>query len=79
MLVSVKVTKEIQPLSLYLAPSVPVGHYISDVYRPGNNLWKSYDDSAITEVCLLFLMGTDFQWGLVLLFLNFAIFIDVRG
>ena len=26
------------------------GHYISDVYRPGNNLWKSYDDSTITEV-----------------------------
>lgn len=30
------------------------GHYISDVYRPGNNLWKSYDDSTITEVCYLY-------------------------
>jgi len=33
-----------------LVPSI--GHYISDVYRPGSNLWKSYDDSTITEVCL---------------------------
>ena len=38
------------------------GHYISDVYRPGSNLWKSYDDSTITEVHICFLIFKRLQF-----------------
>ena len=44
-----------------------IGHYISDVYRPGDNLWNSYDDSTITEVRYILyssLMDSSFQTGL---------------
>ena len=52
-----------------------IGHYISDVYRPGSNLWKSYDDSTITEVCSTVCLYSNFNGALILLILIWLIFI----
>ena len=52
------------------------GHYISDVYRPGNNLWKSYDDSTITEVISVLIFN--FSYFDVLIFSKQMSEVEVR-